>query len=59
MRITGHQHRSPANYRRKQALVNQLCQGNRVASEELRLLLKLADRDKLRGNGNGAPLADS
>ena len=49
MRIIGHQHRSHANYRRKQALVTQLCQGNSVASKELQLLLKLGPADKLRG----------
>ncbi|WP_279245451.1 hypothetical protein [Candidatus Litorirhabdus singularis] len=51
MRIIGHQHRSAATYRRKQALVTQLCHGNQVASEELRLLLKMEGGDKLRGRG--------
>ena len=49
MRISGHHHRNATTYRRKQALIASLCQGDQVASAELRLLLKMDAGDKLRG----------
>ena len=59
MRIMGRHHRSPANCRRKQALVSSLGQGNEFASAELRLLLKLGSDDKPSGGlGNSQDLTN-